>query len=133
MSEEDEQKKVVEYLRILEKQGKIITFFAPVNENKQSKTNKLMAIRLANKANAIGKKAGVSDLVIIFKDKVLFLEMKVAPKVLKSGKLSYSNSKVSENQTLFLDKIRESNVCISTIGYGWMGAKEIIDKQIKKD
>ena len=131
MSEEDEQKKVVGYLRILERQGKIITFFAPVNENKQSKTNKLMAIRLANKAKAAGKRAGVSDLVIILKYKVLFLEMKVAPKILKSGKLSYSNSKVSDNQTLFLDKVSESEVCISAIGYGWHSAKEIIDKQIK--
>tara|TARA_R110002073_G_scaffold131310_1_gene278016 strand:+ start:415 stop:846 length:432 start_codon:yes stop_codon:yes gene_type:complete len=131
MSEDDEQKKVVGYLKILERQGKIITFFAPVNENKQSKTNKLMAIRLANKAKLVGKRAGVSDLVIIFKDKVLFLEMKVAPKVLKSGKLSYSNSKVSENQTLFLDKVSESFVCISDIAYGWYNAKEIIDNQIK--
>tara|TARA_R110001632_G_scaffold232966_1_gene375682 strand:+ start:148 stop:537 length:390 start_codon:yes stop_codon:yes gene_type:complete len=125
-TERQEQILVVGYLKRLETQGMIITYFSVPNGGTR---NKLEAINLKRE----GVRAGVSDLVIIFKDKVLFLEMKVAPKVLKSGKLSYSNSKVSDNQTLFLDKVSESYVCVSAIGYGWYGAKEIIDKQIKKD
>jgi len=132
LSEEEEQKKVVQYLRLLENKKKIVTFFAPVNENKQSKANRTMAIRLATKAKAVGKRAGVSDLVIIFKSEVLFLEMKVAPKVLKSGKLSFTNSKVSDNQIDFLKSVCESDVCDGIVCFGFNDAKEKIDLKIKE-
>lgn len=124
MSERDEQIKVIAYLRKLELEKNILTFFAVPNGGSR---NKLEAINLKRE----GVKAGVSDLIIITRDKVLFLEMKQAPKVLKSGKLSFSNSKVSDNQKAFLDTICKSSVCVGAIGYGFESAKNIIDKLLK--
>jgi len=123
-----EQQKVVNYLEILKRQGKVIEYFAPVNENKHSKQNRQSAIIFEKQAQKMGKKAGVSDLVVIFKDKVLFLEMKRPPKKLKNGKLSYAGIKVSEYQKKFLENINKSEICVGKVAYGFEEARKIIDK-----
>ena len=117
--ESEEQEKLVNYLKILENQGKIITFYANVNENRMHKQIKKYAI-IAEKVNKkLGKKKGVSDITIILKDKVLYIELKRAKKSL---------SKVSKEQINFLDKIKQSNVCDGSVCYGFEEAKEFIDK-----
>ena len=126
-----EQKKCVEYLRILEARGKIITFFAPMNENLMSGSNREKAIKIENKAKAMGKRSGVSDLVIVLRDKVLFVELKRAGKWLKNGKISYAGIKVSENQKAFLDKVEKSEVCNGFIAYGFNDFKDKIDEILK--
>jgi len=130
--EELEQKKAVEYLEILKRQGKIISFFAPMNENLMSNSNRQKAIVIENKAKAMGKRKGVSDLVVILKDKVLFVELKRAGKRLKNGKISYTGIKVSENQKRFLEEVNQSSVCEGFIAYGFDDFKEKIDKFCKK-
>lgn len=130
--EELEQKKAVNYLKILERQGKIIAFFAPMNENIMSGSNRQKAIFIENKAKAMGKRAGVSDLVIILKDKIVFIELKRAGKRLKSGKISYSGIKVSENQKRFLGDIKKSDVCDGFVAFGFDDFKEKLDKILKK-
>ncbi len=130
--EELEQKKAVNYLRILERQGKIIAFFAPMNENIMSGSNREKAMKIENKAKAMGKRSGVSDLVIILKDKVIFAELKRSGKKLKSGKISYAGIKVSENQKRFLGDVKKSDVCSGFIAYGFNEFKEKLDRILKK-
>jgi hypothetical protein len=122
----------VQYLEILKRRGKILFYFAPMNENKQSYTNRATAMKIENKAKAMGKQAGVSDLVIILKNRVLFIEMKKAPKKLKNGKLSYTGISVSEHQKTFLNAVNSSDVCAGFVCYGFDEAKNIIDKNIKE-
>ena len=117
--ESEEQEKLVEYLKILENQGKIITFYANVNENRMHKQVKKYAI-IAEKVNKkLGKKKGVSDITIILKDKVLYIELKRTKKSL---------SRVSKEQIDFLDKIKQSNVCDGAVCYGFEEAKQFIEK-----
>ena len=130
--EELEQKKAVEYLEILKRQGKIISFFAPMNENVMSGSDRQKAIIIENKSKAMGKRKGVSDLVIILKDKVLFVELKRAGKRLKSGKISYTGIKVSENQKRFLDEVNQSNVCEGFVAFGFDEFKNKIDDILKE-
>ena len=130
--EELEQKKAVDYLRILERQGKIIAFFAPMNENIMSGSNREKAMKIENKAKTMGKRSGVSDLVVVLRDKVLFIELKRAGKRLKSGKISYAGIKVSENQKRFLGDVKKSDVCDSFVAYGFNEFKEKLDSKIKK-
>ena len=130
--EELEQKKAVDYLEILKRQGKIISFFAPMNENIMSGSNRQKAIIVENKSKAMGKRKGVSDLVIILKDKVLFVELKRAGKRLKSGKISYTGIKVSENQKRFLDEVNQSDVCEGFVAFGFDEFKNKIDDILKE-
>jgi len=72
MNEFEEQVKVVKYLDILQAQGKVLFYFAVINEQKRVK-NSLNQMLIGKKLKQQGKKAGVSDLVVILKDKVLFI------------------------------------------------------------
>jgi hypothetical protein len=130
ISEEQEQKKVVQYLEILKRQNKILFYFSTMNENKQSYANRSVAIKIENKAKSMGKQAGVSDLVIILKERVLFIEMKKAPRKLKSGKLSIAGIKVSDYQKSFLNAVNSSDVCAGFVCYGFDEARKIIEKFI---
>ena len=121
--EETEQKTLVQWLRI-----KKIIHIAPMNENLQSSTNKLMAIRIEAKAKAMGKSAGVPDLFIPIANKYyhgLFIELKRRAKILKSGKKSVSHTKVSLNQEKWLERLRE-NSYEAKVCYGAEEAIEVI-------
>ncbi len=76
LTEYQEQVLFVSYLQKLKLEKKIIEYFAIANENNMSFTNKTVAIIQSNKAKASGKKSGVSDICIILKNRVLFIEMK---------------------------------------------------------
>ena len=123
--EHHEQIKLVNYLSVLERQGKIITFFAIPNGGSR---NKMEAVNLKRE----GVKAGVSDMQVILKDKVLFIEMKRPPKRLKSGKLSYSGISVSDNQKEFIDRVRGSKVCKAKVCYGFNEAREFVDDELER-
>ena len=116
--ESEEQEQLVEYLRLLEEQGKIVTFYANINENRTHRQIKKYAI-IAEKVNKkLGKKKGVSDITIILKDKVLYIELKRAKKSL---------SKVSKEQIEFLDTINTSNVCSGAVCYGFEESKKYLE------
>lgn len=122
--EEDfEQRKVVQHLEIYKKQGKILFFFSVANGGSR---NMLEAINLKKQ----GVRAGVSDLCVILKDKVLFIEMKKLPKKLKSGKLSYSGISVSESQIEFINIVNSSDVVIAKVCYGYFEAIDFIDSNL---
>ena len=129
--EDTHHKEIVKYLRVLQKTNKIITFFAPINETRVRSNNKLLNTQIANKEYSMGKLKGVSDLVIVFKDKVLFLEMKQPLKKLKNGMFTNSHSKPTDEQIKFLECVNNSYVCVGMVGYGYLHAKQIIDECLK--
>ena len=131
--EANHQKMFIKYLEIQKQRGNIIEYFAPVNENTSSFTNRAVALKVEAKAKAMGKKAGVSDVVVILKNKVPFIEMKRPAKRLKSGKLSTAGIIVSEYQKQFLESISKSEVCEGIVCYGFDEAKNFIDTQIQID
>jgi hypothetical protein len=118
-----EQIKFVNYLKILENQKKIITFFAIPNGGSRNKLE-------AKNMKLEGVRAGVSDLCVIFNDKTVFVEMKQAPKTLKSGKKSTAEIKTSDNQKNFLNKINTSEISMGSVCYGFDEAKIYIDSFI---
>jgi len=107
--EEVEQQKLVQWLRL-----KKIFHFAPMNENKQSFSNRKAAFKIEAKSKSMGKINGVSDLIVMLPNKILFIELKRARKRLKSGKLSSTLSKVSNEQKSFLNAINE---CFNKYAY----------------
>lgn len=92
MSEHTEQMAVVQYLHLLERQGKC-TYFAIPNSQSLSSLDPRRAAIAMSKLKAEGLRPGVPDLCIIGKGKVLFIEMK------KKG------GRVRENQTQFIERL----------------------------
>jgi len=121
--EHNEQIKVIQYLNILQRKNKVLEFFAIPNGGSR---NKIEAVNLKRE----GVKAGVSDLCVILKDRVLFLEMKKPPKKLKSGRYSTAGISVSENQKRFIEQVNLSSVVSARICYGFNEAKLFIDNYI---
>jgi hypothetical protein len=122
-AEHKEQKKLVGYLTLLENTNKIVTFFAVPNGGSRNVVE-------AKNMKREGVRAGVSDIVVVLRDKVLFIEMKRLPDRLKSGKLSFSKIKTSEKQKEFLKKINGSDVCAGKVCYGAGEAIEYINREI---
>jgi len=120
ITEYEEQCKVVEYYN-----SKNILGFAVINDGVKS-------IGQAKKQQKMGLRSGISDLILVFKKGVLFLEMKRSRRVLKNGNLSKQNL-ASENQ-LKMKKYFDENIESSAyeIAYGFDEAKELIDKYEKK-
>lgn len=115
-TEEQEQKKLVQWLRL-----KKIFHFAPMNENKQSFTNTKVAMMIEAKAKSMGKVKGVSDLVVMLPNSILFIELKRAKKRL---------TKVSDSQNVFLSKIGQFCYAKGHVCYGANEAIEIIEKEM---
>lgn len=129
-NEAHHQKKVVLFLTDLKLQNKIVDFFAVENENPFSKfINKSITYKLEQESKKMGKKKGVSDLVVIGFGAVHFIEMKDAARQLKT-KLSFSHTKVSREQQVFLDNVKRCSGSRSVICYGYDEAKEYIVKNI---
>jgi len=120
--EDTEQKILVQYLRL-----KKIFHFSPINENQGSSTNRNVAIRVEAKAKSMGKLKGVSDLVVFMPKQILFIELKRCGRMLKSGKISHSNSKVSKEQEDFLNRANEFPYAKGYICYGAEEAIKIIE------
>ena len=128
--EYEDQVKFVEYLQILKNQKKIIEFFSIENENKLSFLNKRIAIMAAMKSKKSGKKTGVSDICVVLRKKVLFVEIKRPPKKLKNGKLSIASISVSDDQVEFVDTVSISDVVFAKICFGFLEAKQFLDEQV---
>lgn len=117
--EKDEQKAVVEWLRIMG-----IRHYAITNENQGSFTNRRVAMIQEGKARAMGKVKGIPDLCIFLIDRVLYIEMKRQMKKLKSGKLSNAHSKPTDEQLDAIEWINEYPYSEAIVCYG---AKEAIE------
>lgn len=121
--EAEEQKCLVQWLRLNN-----IMHFAPVNENNTFKQNKTYAMIAEQKARAAGKLKGVSDIIVLLDNKILFIELKRRKKVLKNGSLSISHTQVSKEQYDFLTRVSKFDYADSALCYGWTEAKEFIEK-----
>ncbi|NCD00187.1 MAG: nuclease [Bacteroidia bacterium] len=115
--EEQEQKALVQWLKL-----KKIFHFAPMNENKQSFTNPKVAMMIENKAKSMGKVKGVSDLIVMLPNKILFIELKRKEK---------SKAKVSYSQNAFLSKIGQFCYAKPYVCYGAKEAIEVVEKELK--
>lgn len=125
-TEAQEQQKLIQWLRL-----KKVFHFAPINENNQSFSNRLVAMKIEAKSKAMGKVAGVSDVIVMLDNKILFVELKRARKVLKSGKLSVSHTKVSKEQKDFINSINERfSYSEAKVCYGFNEAREFIEEYL---
>jgi len=116
LSEHEEQVALIKWLKLNK-----YFFFAVPNGSKRDMVT-------ARKLKDEGVKSGVADLVVFLKNKILFLELKRSPKKLKSGKLSYSNSKISLEQKAFLMKLEDYDYAVGRVGFGWKNCVEIIEE-----
>ena len=107
----DEQIAVVEYLEILCGAGRVVMFSALPNNIYTD------SIKQKGKQIAEGLKPGFPDLVVVFKTKVLFLEMKRT----KGGVMSAYQKRWQEA----LEGVGGS--VIARVAYGFDEAKNIID------
>ena len=126
MTEAQEQMMLINYLK-----AKKIFHYANVNENQMSSVSKAMAIRVGAKHKALGRLAGLSDMTIFLNNKILFIEMKKAPRKLKSGKFSTSHVKVSDNQVAFINKVNEFDYVKAVVAYGFKQAQAFVEEELK--
>ena len=124
--EYEEQKALVQWLRLNN-----IMHFAPTNENNSHKQNRKYAMIAEQKAKASGKVKGVSDIVVMLPDMILFIEMKRRRKLLKSGCTSITHTKVSKEQYEFMTKVNKFDYAEATVCYGASEAINLIKEKIK--
>ena len=100
---------------------KILMFAIPNGAYKSQRARRMF--------KAEGLKSGVPDLFIPIPNKYyhgLFIEMKDAPKILKSVKKSTSHTKVSVEQEVWLQELRHKNY-EAVVCYGALEAIEAIE------
>lgn len=124
MTESLEQQKLIQWLKL-----KKLFYFAPMNENQASFTNRIVAMKQEVKAKSMGKVKGVSDVIVMLPNKILFIELKRAKKILKSGKTSISHTKVSDEQKAFINSVNGFVYASAKICYGFNEAMEFIEKE----
>lgn len=125
LTEADEQKFLVQWLR-----AKKIFHFAPTNENNTYKQNPKYAMIAEQKAKAMGKLKGTSDLIVMLPTKILFIELKRRKKLLKNGKYSTSHTNISKEQIDFLENVAQFSYADSAVCYGAKEAIEYIEQHI---
>ena len=124
-SEAIEQQKLIQWLRL-----KKIFHYATTNENNSFMQNRKYAMIAEQKAKAQGKLKGVSDVTVLLPNKILFIELKKQGKKLKNGNISHSNSKVSDEQIAFLEKVNSYPYAEGRVCYGFEDAKNFIEENI---
>ena len=78
----------------------------------------------------MGKLKGVSDLVVMLDDRILFIEMKRCQGLKKNGEKRQENMLKPEQQA-FLDNVNCFSYAKGFVAYGFLEAKEIIEKELK--
>lgn len=124
-SEAIEQQKLIQWLRL-----KKIFHYATTNENNSFMQNRKYAMIAEQKAKAQGKLKGVADVTVLLPNKILFIELKKQGKKLKNGNISYSNSKVSDEQKAFLEKVNSFDYAEGRVCYGFEAAKNFIEENV---
>lgn len=82
------------------------------------------------KRAAMGVNSGFPDYAIFLPDRLLCIELKRRVKITKTGKLSKSHTKVSENQEKWLETLNCYDYCTAIVAYGAEQAIEIIQEHI---
>lgn len=115
MTEYDIQCSVVEYLELLQAQGKILLFTAIPNSTYTTSWQ----VKVKNRR--LGVRPGLSDLVVVTHDSVLFIELKREKKGV-----------VSAEQKEWLRVLQDKKVT-SVVCKGFDNAKEFIDQVLEKE
>jgi len=126
--EDLEQIKLVHFLFLLERQGKIEFFYSNVNELK-SKSDNFQNMLMGKKLKEMGKRKGVADITILTRKKLIFIEIKRKREVLKSGKLSQRDLS-SKEQKSFIEIVNKLSYAAGKICYGFEEAKKFIEEWI---
>jgi hypothetical protein len=129
--EEVEQIALVQWLKL-----KKIPHFSVPNENlfttllrKYLPKNLMHLIfTIEKKLKDMGEVKGTSDLFIFLDNCLLIIELKRKPTMLKNGKTSYSNSKVSQEQLDFIEMANKYPYAKACICYGYADAIKIIEE-----
>ena len=117
--EQKEQKLFVKWLNL-----KNIFHFAVKNESGTNFNGRGKMIG-ANDAS-MGKLKGVSDLIVMLDDGILFIEMKRPRKILKNGSKSCENL-LKPEQKQFLDKVNNFKYAKGYACYGFDEAKQTVE------
>jgi len=118
-NESTEQQKLIQWLRL----KKIFHFSVP--NGSVLKGTPLQRAKQMARLKKEGLVVGVSDVVVMLPNKILFIELKRARKTLKSGKLSISHTKTSPEQLKFLESVVENFDYAD--GFVCYGAKQAIE------
>jgi hypothetical protein len=121
LRESDHQEQLVKYLLRLKSVGKVLEFFAPINENTMGFKDRNLVVSLEKKARKMGKRKGVSDIVVVLKKRILFIELK------------REDGKPSKAQLEFLNGVNNSFVCTGEVCYGFQEAKELVEEMLQYD
>jgi hypothetical protein len=124
-SEEEEQKALIKWLK-----KNNYFFFANVNENKQSFTNKFLATKIEAKSKSMGKVKGVSDLCVFTENTIVFIELKKQRPVLKNGSLGVPMSKPTDEQIEFIAKVNGFKYAYGFVAFGCDEAIRTLSKKI---
>lgn len=117
-TEEQTHIDLVKWLRL-----KKIPHFHPRNEGKHH-------VAYMKKSKMMGLYSGVPDLVVFAPGRILFIELKREKKILKSGKLSTANSKVSDNQKEWVDTINLYDYAECRICYGLQESIDFVQENL---
>ena len=120
-----EQQKLFQWLRV----KNIFSFSIP--NGSILKGNQVQRAIQMRKLKAEGLEVGASDVVVMLKDKILFIEMKRQPKTLKSGKKSYANSIVSPDQKAFIMNVDKFEYARAFVCYGAEDAIKVIEREMR--
>ena len=123
-SEEEEQKALIKYLK-----KNNYFFFANVNENKQSFTNKSLAVKIEAKSKSMGKVKGVSDLCVFTENTIVFIELKKQRPILKSGKLGKPTNDATAEQVEFIAKVNGFKYAYGFVAWGCDECIKILSKK----
>ena len=124
MKETYEQTALVQWLKL-----KKLFYFAIPNGSVLRGTP-LQRAKQMNVLKKEGLVVGASDIFVMLPSKLIAIELKQAKKVLKSGKLSTSHTKVSDDQKKFLERLNQFDYADGKVCYGFTEAKEFIEENL---
>lgn len=113
--EHSEQVALVQWLDL-----KRIDYFAVPNANAMSSLSPTMAIRLMAKLKKEGFKSGVSDIVVLLPNKIIFLEMK-----------RQSGGVQSDTQKQFQHQVNKYPYAEYYLAKGFQNAKDFLEQEQK--
>jgi len=123
-SETIEQKKLVQWLKLKK------LFYFSVPNGSVLKGNPLQRAKQMARLKSEGLIVGTSDIFVMLPNKLLSIELKRSRKTLKSGKLSISHTKTSDEQKKFLERIHELDYAIGSVCYGCAESIKFIESEL---
>ena len=123
-TESQEQQELVNWLK-----KNNYFYFAINNENNQSFSNRLVAMKIEQKSKAMGKIKGTPELCVFTEYTIVFIELKRQRPILKSGKLGKATNDATIEQIDFIAKVNDYKYAY---GFVAMGCDEAIKVLVPK-